>query len=644
MGTMYSDDSAAKLPPTEVRRGGQPKAGRAPVNTQAPPPENRPAARSGSGPAPTFSPGLAQTWLAWQCRMVAGIIRGALFPVMGGSDLGPAVAMWPGSGEGEAQLLKAAGEALEERQGIIRARQPYGPEGKRTCDVIACPLLIDGSPVAVITVMISVRSAPQQHAVLQLLQWGGMWIESLLQQQATEQKGSGAYTLSLTTAIVCHTASHAAAIEVVNRLAERVECERVSVGFKRGMVLRLQALSHVASFDPRTQLVRRIEAAMEEAVDQGMTIMVPPDSPDRAAAVSRAHFELAEQQGNGAVCSVPLPGQSGELVGAITLERGGNQPFDHKTVEWLESLGRVIGPALEIKRREERGFLAKSLEALTQAIAGLFGTRGLKTKLVLAAIVAWLAFFSIVSGDYRVTAPATIEGGVRQVLVAPQAGYIEQAKVRAGDLVSEGDLIAALDDRDLQLELQKWRSERNKVEKEYQEALAKRDRTELSVLRAQLDQVDAEMRLVQEKLRRVELRAPFDGAVVSGDFSQSLGAPVEVGQVLFEVASLDSYRVVLEIDEHDIAGITSGRNGRMVISALPNKVFEISLDQVIPVAVAAEGRNFFRIEASMDEPSAELRPGMQGVAKVEVGRRKMLWIWTHSVFDRLRLWAWSVGF
>ncbi len=642
MGTMYTDKSAAELPPAEARRGGQPGKEAPAMNTQAPPPQGKPAART--GPAPTFAPGLAQTWLAWQCRMVAGIIRGALFPVMGGSDLGPAVAMWPGSGEGEAQLLKAAGEALEERKGVVRARQPYGPQGKRTCDVIACPLLIDGNPVAVITVMISVRSAPQQHAVLQLLQWGGMWIESLLQQQATEQKGSGAYTLSLTTAIVCHTASHAAAIEVVNRLAERVECERVSIGFRRGMVMRLQALSHVASFDSRTQLVRRIEAAMEEAVDQKMTVMIPADSPERASAVSRAHTELAEQQGNGAVCSVPLPGQAGEIIGAITLERGASQPFDHKTVEWLESLARVIGPALEIKRREERGFFAKGLEALTGGLAGLLGPTAFKTKLAVLAVFAWLAFFSIVSGDYRVTAPATIEGAERQVLVAPQAGYMETAKVRAGDLVKKGDLIATLDDRDLRLELQKWQSERNKIEKEYQEALAKRDRTELSVLRAKLDQVDAEMRLVDEKLRRTELRAPFDGAVVSGDFSQSLGAPVEVGQVLFEVASLDSYRVVLEVDEHDVAGITSGRRGRMVISALPDTVFPISLQQVIPVAVAAEGRNFFRIEAALEEPSAELRPGMQGVAKVDVGRRKMLWIWTHGVIDRLRLWAWSVGF
>jgi len=36
-----------------------------------------------------------------------------------------------------------------------------------------------------------------------------------------------------------------------------------------------------------------------------------------------------------------------------------------------------------------------------------------------------------------------------------------------------------------------------------------------------------------------------------------------------------------------------------------------------------------------------LRPGMDGVAKVHVGERKLVWIWTHSLFDWLRLNIWS---
>jgi hypothetical protein len=36
-----------------------------------------------------------------------------------------------------------------------------------------------------------------------------------------------------------------------------------------------------------------------------------------------------------------------------------------------------------------------------------------------------------------------------------------------------------------------------------------------------------------------------------------------------------------------------------------------------------------------------MRPGMEGVGKVDIDRRNYLWIWTRQVVDSLRLAAWS---
>jgi putative peptide zinc metalloprotease protein len=67
---------------------------------------------------------------------------------------------------------------------------------------------------------------------------------------------------------------------------------------------------------------------------------------------------------------------------------------------------------------------------------------------------------------------------------------------------------------------------------------------------------------VDEHLERAQLRAPFESLVVSGDLSQSIGVPVERGKVLFEVAPLEAYRVILEVDERDI--IMVGAAGMLV--------------------------------------------------------------------------------
>ena len=152
---------------------------------------------------------------------------------------------------------------------------------------------------------------------------------------------------------------------------------------------------------------------------------------------------------------------------------------------------------------------------------------------------------------------------------------------------------------------------------------------------------EAQLALVEEQLSRAEMVAPFDGMVVSGDLSQLLGSPVEQGKVLFEVAPLDAYRVVLQVDERDIAELALGQRGQIaLVIGHAHERLPFTVRQITPVTTAQEGRNFFRVEARLDQAPPRLRPGMEGVGKVEVGERKLIWIWTHSLVEWLQLATW----
>jgi hypothetical protein len=98
---------------------------------------------------------------------------------------------------------------------------------------------------------------------------------------------------------------------------------------------------------------------------------------------------------------------------------------------------------------------------------------------------------------------------------------------------------------------------------------------------------------------------------------------------------------VLEVDERDIADVKTGERGQLALAGLPNDVLPFTVRQITPVATAKEGRNYFRVEARLSEPSVRLRPGMEGVGKIDIGQRKLIWIWTHSLLDWARLWAWK---
>ncbi|MEQ9125151.1 MAG: HlyD family efflux transporter periplasmic adaptor subunit, partial [Alphaproteobacteria bacterium] len=106
---------------------------------------------------------------------------------------------------------------------------------------------------------------------------------------------------------------------------------------------------------------------------------------------------------------------------------------------------------------------------------------------------------------------------------------------------------------------------------------------------------------------------------------------------------LDAYRVVLRVDESQVGDVRPGQRGRLLVVSLPDRPLDFVVERVTPVAVAEEGRNAFEVEARVEGDAARLRPGMEGVGKVEVESRRLVWIWARPLIDwaRLALWRWT---
>jgi multidrug resistance efflux pump len=445
--------------------------------------------------------------------------------------------------------------------------------------------------------------------------------------------------LDILATVVEHEGFYAAAAVFVTDLATRLACERVSLGFVRERRVYLRSMSHSAQFGKKTNLTRAIEDAMEEALDQEAVIIYPP-APSAAFQITCTHEELSLQHGAGAICSVPLS-RHGQIVGVLTFERPADNPFDRSTVELCEAIAALAGPVLEVKRREDRWLVTKAAEVLRTQLAHLIGPGYVALKLTGVGLAAMITFFAVAKADYRVGAKTFIEAQTQRVAVAPFDGYIADARVRAGDLVQGGDMLCTLDDRDLKLERLKWLSQKEQVVKQYHQAMAQRDAAQVNIIGAQIAQADAELTLVQDQLARTQVRAPFDGIIVTGDLSRSIGAPVERGQVLFQVAPLDTYRIILQVDERDIAEVVVGQRGNLVLSAFPTDPLPFKVEKITPVSIAQEGRNYFRVEAQLDHKLEHLRPGMEGVGKIHIDRRLLLSNWTHRAIDWLRLFVWS---
>jgi len=582
---------------------------------------------------------VAQSWLEQQCKLIQGVTSGVLMLGVPENGAFSPVACWPEGSTTSPTLLAIARKAMEKKRGVVTSTPDKSQSKRRQRDTIGYPLVIKDQLIGIVALEIDTLPEASRRSVTQLLKLGTVWLEMLIDQHTTTDRQNLITVLEMAALSLEHKRFQVAATALATELAMRMDCKRATIGFLHGEHIYIQAMSHSARIDTRTNLARGIAAVMEEAIDQDMVIAYPVNQ-DNSVTIARAHEELVRQQGNGAICTIPLI-DDGTIIGALTLERDGDQPFDIQTIELFRQIAAMVGPALELKRRDDRWLLGKAGESLRQLLAKLLGPRHIVMKLATTACIALVVFMALVDSQYRVTADAALEGQVQRAVVAPIDGYINSSDIRAGDIVQTGQLMGELDDKDLKLEYEKLTSEKNQHIREQRSAMAAHERAEASILSAQIEQSRAQLRLVEEQLERLHIVSPFDGVVVSGDLSQSLGSPVARGDVLFEVAPLDAYRLILKVNENDVRTINVGQTGKLRLSSIPGDTLPISIAKITPVAEASEGSNYFRVEARLHSEPAQLRPGMEGVAKIEIGERKLAWIWTHKLVDWLRLWAWT---
>jgi multidrug efflux pump subunit AcrA (membrane-fusion protein) len=325
----------------------------------------------------------------------------------------------------------------------------------------------------------------------------------------------------------------------------------------------------------------------------------------------------------------------------LTIERQGGNPFSEDDLLVAEACAALVGPVLAMKQRSRRLLSGRLPDAIGAGLKAVLGPRRPALKLLVLAVAGFLVFLIMYRGTFRVSADAVLEGAVQRAAVAPFNGFIAEAPVRAGDLVEQGELLAALDDKDLRLEELRWQSEHEKLKQERRRAVAERDRAQIRLISAQIGQTEAQLRLTGEQLARTRVLAPIAGLVLSGDLSQRLGTPVSKGEVLFEIAPLAGYRVILDVDERDIRYIEPGQRGRLLLAGGAGEGLEFRVTNVTAVSQPGEGRNRFRVDATLDAGALAVRPGMEGVGKIGVDERSLAWIWTRRLVEWLRVFVWE---
>ena len=160
-------------------------------------------------------------------------------------------------------------------------------------------------------------------------------------------------------------------------------------------------------------------------------------------------------------------------------------------------------------------------------------------------------------------------------------GQISYVRVRFNSWVDRGDLLIRL--------------ERGLYSDDYLYAV-----DQLNEMRADL----AEMEAAKEAL---VVRAPVSGIIT--DLNINEGQYLQQGQTICTVEGNTTLKILVEIDELDIAKIELGQEAEVTIDALDNKVFMASVSEINPIGVSVNNVTHYVI--TLDLPaSPEILLGM----------------------------------
>jgi membrane fusion protein, macrolide-specific efflux system len=243
--------------------------------------------------------------------------------------------------------------------------------------------------------------------------------------------------------------------------------------------------------------------------------------------------------------------------------------------------------------------------------------------------------------EFAVSAAGDI-GPADQVSVRPEInGRIEELPVDIGDKVKKGDLLCRLDDRDLQIErsqqltaidgakLQLQKATRNfarsrqlHTDKLISQEVFDDCKTDYDLATNALDRAEQALRLVDDKLRKTRILAPFDCTVLTRPVSLgqtvSGSAGFNSGTEIMSIANLNDMVVNAHVNQADVIRLQQGRDVEIQAESVPGVRMRGVVERIAPQAVIKNGIKGFSARIAIKDIDQRVRPGMTAILSIPV--------------------------
>jgi multidrug efflux pump subunit AcrA (membrane-fusion protein) len=427
---------------------------------------------------------------------------------------------------------------------------------------------------------------------------------------------------------------------LANRSREIVFADRVFVASARGTSYRVEAVSGVDDVQEKSAVARNLaEVVREFAKLDGDWHFTPAyiEKVEDAGLREKltVYFETSEYR------SLLLNRIEDEksLLSVIGYERRQEGTYTAQDMQILRALAKMSAQPLRRAReyRELPGITA--VEGLQRLRARALGPQRNRffIKIALAAAAAAILLFGrielVVHGDCRIIPYMTSYAAART------SGIVKQILKNERDTVKKDDVVAVLDQREVDNSIRETEAEIQKKEASISYYMStnngpewSRETKELAVFRIRLDGL-----LLQKEFTKVV--SPQDGVIVTprDRINTSLDAAVRRGEAICEVADPSRVYVEVEIKERDIALVKPGQTLEFALAGAAGRRFTTTVASVSPVSRQSYGKNVFIARGLLDNADGAFLMGSTGAADLPAGSRSIVYVIFRSTID----WVYS---
>lgn len=260
---------------------------------------------------------------------------------------------------------------------------------------------------------------------------------------------------------------------------------------------------------------------------------------------------------------------------------------------------------------------------------------------ILAGVALLLGLVLLLPVPGRRAFRITIEPVREAALVAPEDLRLERAEWNAGQPVVAGQLLAVLD-ADLAA-AQRDEATADAGALRISGAAARRSGEAADAMIAEAGAAAARQRsrLLDRRVERAELRAPFAGRVLTASSPGRVGELFEAGDTVCVVGDFSRVRATARLWEFDLEDVHVGATARIRLFSRPGEVLVGRVSAIQPAAESDRGSRLYGVRIALAEQPGDPRAGLTGKAWIATPARTPA---AHLVriltrFVRLDLWV-----